>query len=106
MAPIPGDSSKHQIGTSMPQGGHPPHHSITSSARPDRGSGTVPNGRCKVHGGKSTGAADAGGPRAQQASKLETRAFSRKAKAERSRVRAAILALRYPRIMAALNCLA
>jgi hypothetical protein len=23
---------KHQLGTSMPQGGHPPHHSITSSA--------------------------------------------------------------------------
>jgi hypothetical protein len=22
---------KHQLGTSMPQGGHPPHHSITSS---------------------------------------------------------------------------
>src|SRR5438132_2954246 len=33
MAPVPGDSSKHQFGTSMPQGGHPPHHSITSSAR-------------------------------------------------------------------------
>src|SRR5262249_24296267 len=29
MAPVPGDSSKHQFGTSMPQGGHPPHHSIT-----------------------------------------------------------------------------
>src|SRR4029453_7014993 len=24
---------QHQFGTSMPQGGHPPHHSITSSAR-------------------------------------------------------------------------
>jgi hypothetical protein len=24
---------KHQFGISMPQGGHPPHHSITSSAR-------------------------------------------------------------------------
>jgi hypothetical protein len=24
---------KHQLGTSMPQGGHPPHHSIISSAR-------------------------------------------------------------------------
>jgi hypothetical protein len=33
MAPVPGDSSKHQFGTQMPQGGHPPHHSITSSAR-------------------------------------------------------------------------
>src|SRR5438876_6415787 len=32
MAPVPGDSSKHQFGTSIPQGGHPPHHSITSSA--------------------------------------------------------------------------
>src|SRR5215471_6055162 len=32
MAPFPGDSSKHQFGTSMPQGGHPPHHSITSLA--------------------------------------------------------------------------
>src|SRR5262249_9159484 len=31
--PVPGDSTEHQLGTSMPQGGHPPHHSITSSAR-------------------------------------------------------------------------
>src|SRR6266545_5492284 len=31
--PVPGDSLEHQLGTSMPQGGHPPHHSITSSAR-------------------------------------------------------------------------
>src|SRR5437867_1151860 len=30
--PVPGDSPEHQLGTSMPQGGHPPHHSITSSA--------------------------------------------------------------------------
>jgi hypothetical protein len=36
MAPIPGDSSKHQFGTSMPQGGHPPHHSITSLAATSR----------------------------------------------------------------------
>src|SRR6516225_9969902 len=36
MAPVPGDSSKHQFGTSMPQGGHPPHHSITSSAATSR----------------------------------------------------------------------
>src|SRR6266498_1399033 len=40
MAPIPGDSSKHQFGTSMPQGGHPPHHSITSSARASSVGGT------------------------------------------------------------------
>src|SRR4029453_10972774 len=36
MAPVPGDSREHQLGTSMPQGGHPPHHSITSSARGGR----------------------------------------------------------------------
>src|SRR5215813_13954084 len=41
MAPVPGDSSKHQFGTSMPQGGHPPHHSITSSARASRVVGTL-----------------------------------------------------------------
>src|SRR5438128_8385674 len=40
MAPVPGDSSKHQFGTSMPQGGHPPHHSITSSARASSVGGT------------------------------------------------------------------
>jgi hypothetical protein len=33
MAPVPGDSPETPVGTSMPQGGHPPHHSITSSAR-------------------------------------------------------------------------
>jgi hypothetical protein len=41
MAPIPGDSSKHQFGTSMPQGGHPPHHSITSSAMASNDGGMV-----------------------------------------------------------------
>src|SRR6266478_4272039 len=40
MAPVPGDSSNHQFGTSMPQGGHPPHHSITSSARAESPDGT------------------------------------------------------------------
>src|SRR6516162_61165 len=30
-----------QFGTQMPQGGHPPHHSITSSARASNASGTV-----------------------------------------------------------------
>src|SRR5436190_19783975 len=33
MAPVPGDSPETPVDTSMPQGGHPPHHSITSSAR-------------------------------------------------------------------------
>src|SRR5260370_27591615 len=41
MAPVPGDSSKHQFGTSMPQGGHPPPHSLTSLARRRNGSGIV-----------------------------------------------------------------
>src|SRR5262249_48699880 len=41
MAPIPGDSSKRQFGTSMPQGGYPPHHSIASSASARSLSGTV-----------------------------------------------------------------
>src|SRR4030095_15283923 len=39
--PVPGDSQEHQRGTSMPQGGHPPHHSITSSARARSVAGTV-----------------------------------------------------------------
>src|SRR5262249_25039363 len=30
--PVPGDSTEHQLGTSMPKGSHPPHHSMTSSA--------------------------------------------------------------------------
>jgi hypothetical protein len=33
MAPVAADSINQQFGTQMPQGGHPPHHSITSSAR-------------------------------------------------------------------------
>src|SRR6266478_2249553 len=41
MAPVPGDSSKYQFGTSMPQGGHPPHHSITSSTRARKAAGSV-----------------------------------------------------------------
>src|SRR6266702_4441482 len=41
MAPVPGDSSKYQFGTSMPQGGHPPHHSMTSSASSRSDSGIV-----------------------------------------------------------------
>src|SRR6266436_3756468 len=57
----------------------------------------MPNGRCKLHGGKSTG------PRTMEGLERSRRAnwkhghFSREAKAERSRVRAAILAVRYLR---------
>src|SRR5262249_1096318 len=31
--PFAADSIRQQFGTQMPQGGHPPHHSITSSSR-------------------------------------------------------------------------
>jgi hypothetical protein len=59
----------------------------------------MPNGWCKLHGGKSTG------PRTREGLERSRRAnwkhgyYSREAKAERSRVRAAILALRYLRIL-------
>src|SRR5262249_15044320 len=54
----------------------------------------MPNGRCKLHGGKSTG------PRTPEGLERSMRAnwkhghFSREAKAERSRLRAPMLALR------------
>src|SRR5262249_53893842 len=39
--PFAADSIRQQFGTQMPQGGHPPHHSITSSARASRVGGTA-----------------------------------------------------------------
>ena len=63
------------------------------TGKPCRGA-AMPNGRCKLHGGKSTG------PRTMEGLERSRRAnwkhghFSREAKAERSRLRAAILALR------------
>src|SRR5262249_27790714 len=39
--PFAADSNRQQFGTQMPQGGHPPHHSITSSATASSLSGTV-----------------------------------------------------------------
>src|SRR5262249_41243723 len=38
--PFAADSIRQQFGTQMPQGGHPPPHSITSSARATRVRGT------------------------------------------------------------------
>src|SRR5262249_10961568 len=38
--PFAAVSIRQQFGTQMPQGGHPPHHSITSSARASSVSGT------------------------------------------------------------------
>ena len=65
------------------------------TGKPCRGA-AMPNGR-KLHGGKSTG------PRTMEGLERSRRAnwkhghFSREAKAERSRVRAAILVIRYLR---------
>src|SRR5262245_43176874 len=39
--PFAADSIRQQFGTQMPQGGHPPHHSITSSARESKSSEIV-----------------------------------------------------------------
>jgi hypothetical protein len=57
----------------------------------------MPNGRCKVHGGKSTGPRTPEGLERSRRANWKHGHFSREAKAERSRVRAAILALRYLR---------
>jgi hypothetical protein len=54
-------------------------------------------GRCKVHGGKSTGPRTPEGLERSRRANWKHGHFSREAKAERSRVRAAILALRYLR---------
>ena len=58
------------------------------------------NGRCKVHGGKSTGPRTPGGLERSKRARWKHGYYSREAKVERSRVRAALLALRYLRIMA------
>src|SRR5215831_8374171 len=55
----------------------------------------MPNGRCKVHGGKSTGPRTAEGLERSKRARWKHGYYSAKAKAERSRVRAAMLALRY-----------
>ena len=55
------------------------------------------NGRCKVHGVKSTGPRTPEGLERIRRANWKHGYYSREAKAERSRVRAAILALRYLR---------
>src|SRR5262249_51544624 len=45
--PVAADSIQ-QFGTQMPQGGHPPHHSITSSARAMKLPGTSRPSACAV----------------------------------------------------------
>src|SRR5947207_13145085 len=54
----------------------------------------MPNGRCKLHGGKSTGARTAEGLERSRRANWKHGHFSREAKEERARLRAAILALR------------
>jgi len=58
----------------------------------------MPNGRCKVHGGKSTGPRTPEGLERSRRANWKHGYYSREAKAERSRVRAAMLALRYLRM--------
>src|SRR5262249_9283954 len=57
------------------------------------------NGRCKVHGGKSTGPRTPEGLERSKRARWKHGYYSREAKVERSRVRAAILALRYLRML-------
>jgi hypothetical protein len=61
----------------------------------------MPNGQCKLHGGKSTGPRTPEGLERGKRANWKHGYYSREAKAERSRVPAAILALRYLRIMEA-----
>jgi hypothetical protein len=57
----------------------------------------MPNGRCKLHGGKSTGPRTPEGLERSRRANWKHGHFSREAKAERSRVRAALLVIRYLR---------
>ena len=63
------------------------------TAKPCQGA-AMPNGRCKLHGGKSTGPRTPEGLERSRRANWKHGHFSREAKAERSRLRAAILVLR------------
>src|SRR6476660_9493988 len=68
-------------------------------AKRRRGGGTcrapaMANGRCRLHGGKSTGPRTPEGIERSRRANWKHGHFSREAKAERSRLRAAILVLR------------
>src|SRR5262249_52687788 len=67
------------------------------TGKPCRGA-AMPNGRCKLHGGKSTGPRTPEGLERSRRANWKHGYYSREAKAERSRVRAAILTLRYARL--------
>src|SRR5215813_3485846 len=64
------------------------------TGKPCRGA-AMPNGRCKFHGGKSTGPRTPEGLERSRRANWKHGHFSREAKAERSRLRAAILAVRH-----------
>jgi hypothetical protein len=66
------------------------------TGRPCRAA-AMPNGRCRVHGGKSTGPRTPEGLERSRRANWKHGYFSREAKAERSRLRAAIVVLRYLR---------
>src|SRR5262249_13360717 len=57
----------------------------------------MPNGRCKVHGGRSTGPRTPEGLERSRRANWKHGYYSREAKAERSRVRVAMFVLRYLR---------
>src|SRR5262245_709858 len=59
----------------------------------------MPNGRCKVHGGKSTGPRTPEGLERSRRANWKHGYYFREAKAERARVRAGILVLRYLRML-------
>ena len=68
------------------------------TGKPCRGA-AMPNGRCKLHGGKSTGPRTPEGLERSKRARLKHGYDSREAKVERSRVRAAILAVRHLRML-------
>jgi hypothetical protein len=59
----------------------------------------MPNGRCKIHGGKSTGPRTPEGLERSRRANWKHGYYSREAKAERSRVRVGRLLLRYLRTL-------
>src|SRR5262245_63475128 len=63
------------------------------TSKPCRGA-AMPNGRCKFHGGKSTGPRTPEGLERSRRANWKHGHFSRESKEERSRLRAALLALR------------
>src|SRR5262249_51497332 len=66
------------------------------TGKPCRGA-AMPNGRCKLHGGKSTGPRTPEGLERSRRANWKHGYYSREEKAERARVRAAMFVVRYLR---------